>query len=196
LFSIADLRATGQPAADATKYPDAIVADYRTRAEEAIEAICSVAFVPRYRRETVDGDGTSRLRVSKTKVRAVRSVATSTGSPSQAPYVYTTTDLANVTPASGGNGVYSSARWPYGTANVTVGYEHGYDRPPRRISQAAVVLAKTWMVAGPLDDRAMQVASDEGPISLSTPGVTRGAFFGIPEVDAAVAAYQLPDWVG
>jgi hypothetical protein len=75
--------------------------------------------------------------------------------------------------------------------NVVVGFEHGRDRPPERLRRAALLLAKVWLVSGPVDDRTSTLTSDGGTFSLVTPG-RGGSIFGVPEVDAAVQANLLP----
>jgi hypothetical protein len=75
---------------------------------------------------------------------------------------------------------------------VVVGYEYGADEPPERVKRAVLLLAKNWLVNGPIDDRATAIPAGEagGVITLATPGI-RGANFGIPEVDAVVEQYRI-----
>ena len=91
---------------------------------------------------------------------------------------------------SSAGGLYGYT-WSAGYGNGVVGYEHGYDRPPERIRRAALLLAKAWLVAGPVDDRAATFSSaDGGTYGLVVEG--RGSSpFGIPAVDAAVQEYSL-----
>jgi hypothetical protein len=72
---------------------------------------------------------------------------------------------------------------------VIVGYEHGFDFPPARISRAAILLAKRWLVEGPIDDRATSLITEDGTFALTTPGL-RGALFDLPEVNAAIEEYN------
>ena len=57
LFSISQARAL-KPLDNVTNYPTAVLKDMRITVEQALEDACGVAFVPRYERETVNGDGT------------------------------------------------------------------------------------------------------------------------------------------
>jgi hypothetical protein len=82
-----------------------------------------------------------------------------------------------------------------GSSAVDIAYEHGYDQPPAAVSQAALIVAKDYLVRGPMDDRAIQRATDEGPVFIATPGF-QGKRFGIPTVDAVVDAYGLHPVVG
>jgi hypothetical protein len=82
--------------------------------------------------------------------------------------------------------------WSTGFNNVTVGYEHGLDQPPQRLRRAALLLAKVWLLSGPVDDRTSTFTSTEGgTYSLVTPG-RGGSMFGVPEVDAAVMDHRIP----
>lgn len=175
LFSLDQARQT-PPLDDTATYPAAKVQEYRTLAEEALEEACGQAFVPRYNSERVDGD--TRLTTIWPNVRAVRSV-TIDGSP--------VGDLSDVVKLDTGV-LYRPSGWPEGVGNVIIRYEHGMNFPPARVSQAALTLAKNWLVKGPLDDRMTSLATEDGTFALLTPGV-RGVRFGIPEVDAVVAEF-------
>lgn len=68
-----------------------------------------------------------------------------------------------------------------------VGYEYGMDYPPARVKQAALILAKSWGLKGPIDSRTTSFTSPETGITSSF--VTTGRF-GIPEVDSVVDEYS------
>lgn len=177
LFSLAQARATS-PLNDVDDYPTGDLLEMRTTVESAMEELCG-AFVPRYARDTVQARYGRPLRLPRPFVRAVRSV-TINGidlSPSEVAAVMTD-----------GSFLYGS---PWGTGSVTVGYEHGRDRPPERIRRAALLLAKVWLVSGPVDDRTNTFTSTEGgTYSLVTPG-RGGSVFGVPEVDTAVSQHAI-----
>lgn len=178
LFSLAQARAL-PPLNDTTTYPTSKIAEYRTLAEQAFEDACGVAFVPRYRRQTFYSH-TARSSVSLSpQVRVFRS-AESDGTT----LVATDVDLDPVGVAYYG--------W---SGQGSIAYEHGYDRPPEPVSRAVLLLAKTWLVKGPLDDRTTQMATEDGPINIAVPGL-RGSYFGIPSVDAAVEQYGIRAYVG
>ncbi len=178
LFSISEARAL-KPL-DNTQYTIAQIINTRTLVEEALEDACGVAFVPRYRRETVSGDGGATVVLSRPRVTAVRSVKHDG---------VAITDLATVVPSSSGIPYYPSG-WTRGYGNYEVAYEHGYPYPPAGATQAALLLAKRYLVQGPIDDRATSMSSEDGVINLSTPGL-RGARFGLPTADAFVSAYSM-----
>lgn len=193
LFTLADARAL--PAlADSAKYPDASVISARTLAEQAFEHIANVAFVPRYTVETVNGDGATRTLLMRwNRVRSVRSVNMTVGGRPRVTTALTSTELSG-TYVSGPGTIGWDTPWPLGYGNIQVGYEHGYDSPPMRVAGAVLLLAKNFLVKGPVDDRAISQAGEFGNIALLTPGV-RGAHFGIAEVEQALAEYGLPSGV-
>ena len=176
-FTIAQLRAMNSQLANETKYPDSAIVEARTLAETALEDACDVAFVPRYRRETFNGVGASQVVLRYSRVSAVRSLKNDG------------TSVSGAVP-SGDGVLYLQGGFAAGFGNWDIAYEHGYPEPPPRVAQAALLLAKNWLIKGPVDDRQTAMTTDDGTFSLSTPGL-RGATFGIPEVDAVVAAYSV-----
>ena len=178
LFTVADARAV-KPLDNATDYPTPAILAMRTLVEESLEDVCGVAFVPRYRRTTLNGDGGTTVMLDRPMVRAIRTVTIdgTTINPS---------DVA-VTPTGV---LYHAGRWAKGTSNITVTYEHGHPYPPARVAHAALRLAKRWLVEGPVDDRATAMSNEEGTFQLVTPGM-RGAMFDLPEVNAVVQQYSL-----
>lgn len=186
LFTLAEARAI-RPLDNTTLYTTAALIAMRTTVEQALEDACGVAFVPRYALETVNGSGTDVLPLKWPKVRAIRSASyTYNGTAS----LLSASELGLLSYAAwGGVTGYS---WGTGFGNWTVGYEHGHDRPPERVRRAALSLTRSWMVSGPIDDRAstFNAGADGGTYSLVVPG-RNGSVFGMPEVDAVVQEYNL-----
>jgi hypothetical protein len=150
----------------------------RTTVEQAIEEEYGTALVPRYTRETVSGTGYSDATLTlRGPIRAIRDVVV-------AGTALTAGQLAVL---AFEDAWLSGYTWPLGAGNVTVGYEYGLSYPPPRVRQAAVLLARSWLVRGPVDDRALGAASPDGGFSfgLATPG-RGGSLFGLPELDAVV----------
>lgn len=154
----------------------ATMADMRTTVEQAVEEEYGTALVPRYRLETFSGDSTDVLRL-RGPILDVRSITVS-GTALDAG----TLDLLYIN-----DSFLTGYTWPWGSGNVTVGYEYGLAFPPQRVRQAAIRLARTWLVSGPVDDRALGAASPDGSFSfgLATPG-RNGSVFGLPELDQIV----------
>lgn len=177
LFTLAEARADS----DLIALPIADLILGRTLAETALEDACGRAFVPRYARETLT-PGAYRLALARQALRLVRSA--SIGG----------TDLTEAQLADlrlDGRSVYYSGGWGFGVRDVVIEYEHGEDYPPPRVSRACLLLAKNWIIDGPIDERATALSAGDagGTINLLTPG-TRGSTFGIPEVDEVVNRYR------
>lgn len=179
LFSIADARKVDL--ADVVKYPDADIEVARAAAQDAIEEECGVAFAPRYRRQTIDGYGETRIGLDRPLLRSVRGLV-SDGA---------TIDVSTLNVSAHGLVQLAAGCWPDKLGSIKLAYEHGYTVPPGRIARAALKLARSWLIATPDMDRSVTVTNDYGTYTLYTPGL-RGLVFDIPEVQAAVNQYQ---WV-
>lgn len=185
LFTIPEAR-RDQTLSDAAKFPADRIVEARTAAERALEDACGVALLPRYEYETVLDAGGDYLPVKWAKVRTVRSLSSGGSSLS-------TPDLVVGGSIYWGQGSDDS----YPPNNVTIGYEHGLDRPPGETSRVAVRLARHYLVDAPIDDRAIRIDADNGSWLMATPGMrsksggSRAILreFGIPEVDAFVEAH-------
>lgn len=182
LFTVAQARASA-PLSDTDKFSTQQIIDARTLVETALEDACGVAFVPRYRRETVNGDGWRHLTLSMPRVSAVRSV-------SKDGVAFTSDELSAVVPSGTGT-IYTANGFTRGFGNYAIAYEHGWSAPPPRISQAALRWAR-HILAGTsqIDERYTSVSNEVGTFSLATPGL-RGSITGLPEVDATINEYSL-----
>ncbi len=189
LFTIAEARAAdfhGQKAlASTTAYPDAAIAEARTRIAEWFEEVCEVAFFPRYRRVVLDGDGSAELGLPTTLLIGVRALETRP-SPSAA---WTAVDPASIVADDTGLVSLATGYFPEGRQTVRVGYEYGHLRVPEPIRRAALRLAVSEIVPSNLPDRALSQSTDIGTFRLSVPG-ERGNWTGIPAVDATLRAYS------
>lgn len=176
LFTIAQALATDGLAA---KTPAKII-EKRTLVESMLEQACGVAFVPRYARTTISGNGRSVIMLPP-RTTVIRSVlADGVAVP--------TTDM-RVLPTGE---LYYPSWWLTGYANYVITYEHGYSDGPERLaaSDAALTWAKMLLISGPIDDRALGVSNEFGTTILATPGM-RGSVSGIPSVDAFIQRYSL-----
>jgi hypothetical protein len=174
----------------ADKTPSEIAA-VRTLAEQAFEDAAGVAFVPRYERVDVTPTRDALIGLPKSPVRAIHDVTEVTSLGGSA----VTVPLSAVGYTT--DGIYRPGGWTVVPHGVTVGYEYGRDFPPERVKRAVLLLAKNWLIDGPIDDRATGISAGEagGVITLATPGI-RGVSFGIPEVEAALEQYALIPGVG
>jgi hypothetical protein len=176
-FTVDDLRAR-YPEITAPKYSDADVQDAIDLATEAFEHAADVAFTPRTEVLTLTADDGYRLNIPRARVTAVTAVSGSSSG--------TVTLDGQI--IAGGLFINSSPWLTTETLTVTV--THGYTVTPKPVIRAVQLLARTWLIRGPVDDRATQIPSAEGGvINLATPGLF-GSTFGIPFVDATLEQYR------
>lgn len=201
LFTVEQARAFDKKQlADATKFSDSAIVEARDRITDAFEQICGLAFVPRYRRVTLDGPTVGHVYLHAlsttpgaillpdllvTRVRAVETRSATTWT------AFTTEDLADVVIEPGGV-LRRELRggWPLGRAAVRVAYEHGYAAPPLDVQRAALLLATNQLVPSNLPERALSQATEVGTFRLATAGYGRNNWFGIPSVDAVLEQHR------
>jgi hypothetical protein len=182
LFGLAEARAADSTLTSTTTYPTAMLADKRLEVEEECEKICRQAFVPRFYRETVSGTGTDRQGLKWMMLRRLRAVTVS-GVAWSAP------DIAAVPPAE--NGIArrpGGAVWPEGVGNIVVEYEHGWDRPPERIS-AAAMLHLRYLCNQPrtgMPDRVTAYTTEAGSFHAA---MQDECHTGYPDIDAVYSRY-------
>lgn len=169
---------------DAVKYPTQDLVDRRIEVEDEFERICGQAFVPRFEREVLSGDGRDKLRLKWPLLRRVLAVK-----------VGTTAMAAGTVAAFGADRLgllRYDASWPYGAGNITVEYEHGMDRPPPDVVRAFKLRMKSFLLTqkSPLPDRAERIATTE--IGLVQLAIASKDSTGIPEVDAVLERHPDP----
>lgn len=197
IFEIAELRTMDRAFTDAVKYPNEALRAVRIAVEEVLESntAAGVAFVPRGRRVKIDGtapdftrayspllygNDTRSLMVPDYEVRSVYSAKIDG-------VALTVGELADIQIAD--NVLWRKAgvqwpSWPYGHSNIVLHYEHGYDRAPRAITRAALILAREYLVKSDLPSRATATSIGDQIFRLTIAG--RDGVTGIPDVDAAI----------
>jgi hypothetical protein len=175
LATVAEIRAES-PLSNATTYPTASILTARTTAEQALEDACGVAFVPRYARETRNGNGSTDLLPNHPKPISVTTLT-----------LDGTTETDAVVDTERGT-FYRESGWGTTRQGVVVKYAHGYQFPPANCSKVIAKLTKWLLVDSPLNDRATNIVSDEGTQFLITAGV-RNAVFSIPDANSFIAEY-------
>lgn len=157
----------------------AVILATRSDVEDEFETICGVAFVPRYRRITLDGTGTHDLIVPDAMLRTIVAV-TLDG---------TAVDTADVSCDANGI-VYLRRGWTAGRQNVTIAYEHGYDLTPSDVKRAAIqrLRQRLNMQRSGIPDRATSFQMAEGGgYRLDMAGIDK---VGTPDIDAVLARYS------
>jgi hypothetical protein len=190
LFNLADLRAVKVAGAltfqSITDYPNQTLLDRRAEVTDDFEARCGWSFVPRFARQTLDGDGRCDLIVDHLKCSKLLSVTVNGVAQPVGNY---TLDRSGVLRATSN---YLPSGWfQAGVGNVIVEYVHGWDRAPAAVSSAG--LARTAMLLLPSQagstvntwttpDGVTYSYSQAGQ-SLSGGGIRH---FGVPDIDAVL----------
>jgi hypothetical protein len=174
------------------RYPNERIVSVRAQAEAMFEQVCKRSFVPRFRRDRLDGTGTDRMVLPTWDLRRLRSVQQWIGVVAQP--VWTQTELDSVFPTKSGVAARTDGWvWIQGNDNTLVSWEYGLDAPPADLKAAFL----RWMrhqlnaTASGIPDRATSVIDGPGgnQFRIATPGVGRNSFTGVPEVDEVLARY-------
>lgn len=163
---------------NATKYPTAALRAARDHFETLAERYCEVAFVPRYARDVLRGDGRNRITLSHHRPRVLRSVTVDGAAKNVGEFSFDGIAL------EWNGGTFTAPTT--GTPNVVVVYEHGYSHAPEAIADACEVFVETRLLGerSGIPRLAISVDSEFGQMRLSTPGDRRPT--GIPSVDAVL----------
>lgn len=182
IFTLAEARAM-PPVLTLAQWPDEKLAPHRISTENECERICGKAFVPRFARVALSGNGKRTILLPRTDVRTIRAV-TLDGA---------TVSTAEVKCASDGVLRRESGYWTEGIANVVVEFEFGMDFPPPDLADAAMLRLRTRLNKGVTEIPARAAsftAAAGGVYRLSTP--TREKT-GYPDVDGAYEKYTVTE---
>lgn len=190
--TIAELRAAETTLADATKYPAATLQRARLEAEAELEWITAVAFVPRYRRITVDGDGSPVLVLVDHEIRSVRSIRSYTDHETYTSF--TADELAALRRLDSSIERTDGDVFDLGVGNIVGEYEHGYDRPPADLKRQFQSRCRWWanQVRSAIPDRATSFTYSELGGRSGTFQLDQASPFktGMSDVDAAYGRYS------
>ena len=146
LFTIAALRdvkvAGAKPFQNTTDFPTTLLLERRAEVTDDFEARTGWSFIPRFARQTLDGDGRCELILDHLKATRLLSV---TVNGVVQPLGNFTLDRSGVLRAT--SNFLPSGFFQCGVGNVVVEYVHGWDRPPATVSSAG--LARTAMLLLP-----------------------------------------------
>jgi hypothetical protein len=189
LFNLAELRAmrvAGSKPFNATDYPDSVVLARRAEVTDDFEARCGWSFIPRFAREITDGTGRAEILLDHLKASKLLSVTVNGVAQTVGNYTLDRSGVLRATSA------YMASGWfQGGVSNVTVEYQHGWDRPPAAISSAA--LARTAMLLAP-SQAGSTVSSwttpDGTTYSMDAAGQVTAAgtirHYGVPGIDSVL----------
>lgn len=180
LFETSEMRAFDGAFASSTTYPEAKMRAARTAAEQRLEKACRVAFVPRARRVVLAGNDSPTLFLPDNSVRSVTSLSVDGTA-------FTADELAALDVREWGRLTRGDGYAFDDGAVVAIFYEHGLDYPDAPVVQAAMLLAREYLVRSALSSRATVEATDVGFFRVSVAGPDRPT--GIPEVDAVITDF-------
>lgn len=183
LYTLAAFRALkvadGTPFTDTTKFPDADVQAARVDVTDELERILGFSPVRRFARETLDGNGTCRLRLWRRKTDDLLSVTVDG----------TSQTTADFTLSSSGLLTWTAGRFTAWTRqNVVVEYTHGWERVMGRGGNIAMLMAALQLQPGLSSSVSTLSTPDGSSYSFDAAGqVTasgRVRETGVPVIDA------------
>lgn len=180
LFEASEMRAFDKAFVNVSLHSDAKMRAARTAAEQRLERACRVAFVPRARRLVIAGGGMSALHLPDNAVRRVVSLSVDD-------VAFTADELAGLDVREWGRVMRDDGLTFEEGARVEIFYEHGEDYPDAPVVQAAMLLAREYLVRSALSSRSTVEATDVGFFRVSVAGPDRPT--GLPEVDAVIADF-------
>ena len=192
LFELHELRGRDPKLVNETAYPAEDLRRARETATQEIETAAMVAFATRRRRVTLSGKGTAELLLPDVKVTQIVSVTLydeDTGADDDESITGDELLDIEVRPESGVLVRTDGAAFPYGSNNVVVEYDHGYEVPPAKIREAALTLALESVVPSGLNPRATSESTDLGSFRISVANEDLNRPTGIPSVDTAIQKY-------
>lgn len=188
-FSLAKARSSDPVLGDTQKYPDTDLLGYRHEIEDEFERITEVAFVPRFRRTALDGTGSRTLLLPTSLPRRVTAVAelADDGTPT----AWSAGDLAGIRFDESGEITSTGRSFPCGRENVVVAWEHGHDRPPPDVLQAALLRLRHRAIRPKtaIPDRAQTFQLEGGTVYRLDQADREST--GIPDVDAVLDRWSM-----
>lgn len=195
LFSESDARNHDKGQLSDVVYTDADIIAARNRIWEQFEQIIGIALGSQYRRVILDGDGRRELILPDLPVTAKRSIEERLmGAPISQEASWTPfpqPDFDDVILESWGNLIRETlGAFTWGRQNFRVAYEHGGQPIPHELREAALDVAVASVVPSDIDPRAQSFSDELGTIRFVTPGLTRGAYTDLPEVNEVLGRYH------
>lgn len=166
-----------------SSYPLHLIRRVRDAWANRVEDACGVAFVPRYERDVLCGDGTSVLALSH--IRPLSLIAVTVDG--------TSVSTSNFTLHDSGMIEYEGSTFPISSTgpNVVVTYEHGFPNCPEDIHHE-VLKAIRYELRRYKDPMATDVLSQtfENGATVRYPVASAERPTGLPSLDAVLARYK------
>jgi hypothetical protein len=160
-----------------TDFPNATLEEARQWFEDFAEQFCGRAFVPRFARDLLQGDGTDTLMLLHTEPRSIISCKVA----GVAQTGLTTWSLYPTGVVVRDTGLFSVAT--RNIRNVEIQYEHGLDEPDLELRQAALRAIQYRLLGDSLGLPAEAIAGGVDVRAPTFPNAGQGRPTGIPEVD-------------
>lgn len=185
--SIAEIRAEAGMD-DAQLFPSTLLAEIRAEVEDVCEQAVGWAFVPRFRRESFHGSGTSRLELPCPKPTAVLAVTVDGTAQTVGDYSVDATTGEIV--ATAGTFPVSSN----GAPNVVVAWTHGESDPPPKLRREVLKLIRNEALARTADQPSQVIAQTYEGMTLrySTPDPRNGRPTGVLSLDPVLVSIRGP----
>jgi hypothetical protein len=193
LFNLADLRTmkvagTANAFSDSSAYPDETLLARRVEVTDDFEQRTGYSFIPRFTRETYDGNGRGELVVRQRRCTKLLSV-TIDG---------TAQSLSGLTLSAEGVLAWSPGGWfsNLNRQNVVVEYVYGFDRPPPVVSSAGLARAAMLLLPSQAGSTVSTWTTPDGTTyqrDLAGQSLNGGIrHYGVPGIDAVLnaAAYS------
>lgn len=191
--SLKEIRARDRVLSDPGTDAVATLRRARSEAEHQFEKTMGQAFVPRFDVARLNGSGRATLTLPWAALRRVRYVRVWSGRTFTSLSV---DEVAAIRDNEAGIAVRPDwSVWPWGRANIEIGYEHGHDVPPPDLQRALIQYVRRGARRhdNPILDQATSFTMVEGgTLSLATPGVGKWTT-GIPDVDVVLMAYTVDE---
>jgi len=187
LFNVDELRALrvagGTPFASTSTWPDSKLMDARTATLDEFIRILGFSPVPRFHRETHDGDGSSCVLLDELEAHRLLSVTVNGASQSVAGYTLKPSGILEATSNYALSGTFTAGR-----GNVVVEYVAGWDRVAGDGSNVAMLRAAMRLDPG-ISSAAPSVTTPDGVSYQFDPAgqITRSGRvreFGVPAIDS------------
>jgi len=187
LFTLAALRAVkvagDTPFASTTDYPNQTLLDRRAQVTDDFEQRTGYSFIPRFARETFDGDGQDSLILSK--YRCQRLLSVTIDGTVQTATDYTLADTGLLQRKTGGTFPATTPQ------NVVVEYVYGFQRPPGEISDAGLARTASLLLPSQAGSTVSSWTTPDGTTySYDQAGQSFGGgrrYYGIPKIDSVLS---------